>query len=250
MGGYSVLSVSLQTHGLSAWIICPYLSLSLSVPILGLLKQCSGKNPTANVGDTKYRFDPWVGKIPWRRKWQATSVSLPGKSHGQATPDQSQPSHILCNSPQSSLHPPLYLLHIRFLPPPMDFTLPLYSFLIPSCLRNSLYLLLPHHVFGVSFSEILGNSGFCHSTGFSFLLSLFPAPSSLKGSSQCMVVSPTLKASPPPQDLMLFPTLLLLLVSVMTEMQESSSWAQVFITPVHMAPFLIHTSQLSGYPEV
>ena len=29
------------------------------------------------------RFDPWVGKIPWRRKWQPTTVSLPGKSHGQ-----------------------------------------------------------------------------------------------------------------------------------------------------------------------
>ena len=28
-------------------------------------------------------FDPWVGKIPWRRKWQSTSVLLPGKSHGQ-----------------------------------------------------------------------------------------------------------------------------------------------------------------------
>ena len=27
-------------------------------------------------------FDPWVGKIPWRRKWQPTPVSLPGKSHG------------------------------------------------------------------------------------------------------------------------------------------------------------------------
>ena len=28
-------------------------------------------------------FDPWVGKIPWRRKWQPTPVLLPGKSHGQ-----------------------------------------------------------------------------------------------------------------------------------------------------------------------
>ena len=28
-------------------------------------------------------FDPLVRKIPWRRKWQSTSVSLPGKSHGQ-----------------------------------------------------------------------------------------------------------------------------------------------------------------------
>ena len=28
-------------------------------------------------------FDPWVGKIPWRRKWQSTPVFLPGESHGQ-----------------------------------------------------------------------------------------------------------------------------------------------------------------------
>ena len=28
------------------------------------------------------RFDPWVGKIPWRMIWQPTPVFLPGKSHG------------------------------------------------------------------------------------------------------------------------------------------------------------------------
>ena len=28
-------------------------------------------------------FDPWVRKIPWRRKWQSTLALLPGKSHGQ-----------------------------------------------------------------------------------------------------------------------------------------------------------------------
>ena len=27
-------------------------------------------------------FDPWVEKIPWRRKWQPTPVLLPGKFHG------------------------------------------------------------------------------------------------------------------------------------------------------------------------
>ena len=27
-------------------------------------------------------FDPWVGKVLWRRKWQSTPVLLPGKSHG------------------------------------------------------------------------------------------------------------------------------------------------------------------------
>ena len=28
-------------------------------------------------------FNPWVGKIPWRRKWQPTPVFLPGKFHGR-----------------------------------------------------------------------------------------------------------------------------------------------------------------------
>ena len=28
-------------------------------------------------------FDSWVGKIPWRRKWQSTPALLPGKSHGR-----------------------------------------------------------------------------------------------------------------------------------------------------------------------
>ena len=28
-------------------------------------------------------FDPWVGKILWRRKWQTTLVFLPGKYHVQ-----------------------------------------------------------------------------------------------------------------------------------------------------------------------
>ena len=28
-------------------------------------------------------FNLWVGKIPWRRKWQPTSVLLPGKFHRQ-----------------------------------------------------------------------------------------------------------------------------------------------------------------------
>ena len=27
--------------------------------------------------------DPWVRKIPWRRKWQLTLLFLPGKSHGE-----------------------------------------------------------------------------------------------------------------------------------------------------------------------
>ena len=29
------------------------------------------------------RFDLWMGKLPWRRKWHAPPVFLPGESHGQ-----------------------------------------------------------------------------------------------------------------------------------------------------------------------
>ena len=43
------------------------------------------KNPLASAQDIRERcgFDPWVGKIPWRRAWQPTPVFLPGESHGQ-----------------------------------------------------------------------------------------------------------------------------------------------------------------------
>ena len=35
---------------------------------------------------TRMGFHPWVGTIPWRRKWQKpTLVFLPGKSHGQTS---------------------------------------------------------------------------------------------------------------------------------------------------------------------
>ena len=39
------------------------------------------KNSSANAGRLKRcRFNPWVGKIPWRRAQQSTPVFLPGES--------------------------------------------------------------------------------------------------------------------------------------------------------------------------
>ena len=35
-----------------------------------------------------FRFDPWVRKIPWRKKWQPTSVFLLGNFHGQSMGSQ------------------------------------------------------------------------------------------------------------------------------------------------------------------
>ena len=40
------------------------------------------KNPPANAEGAGDRFDPWVGKIPWRRAWWPTPVFLPGESQG------------------------------------------------------------------------------------------------------------------------------------------------------------------------
>ena len=31
----------------------------------------------------RHKFNPWVGKIPWKKKWRPTPVFLTGKSHGQ-----------------------------------------------------------------------------------------------------------------------------------------------------------------------
>ena len=31
----------------------------------------------------RHKLNPWIGKIPWRRKWQTTPVFLPGESHRQ-----------------------------------------------------------------------------------------------------------------------------------------------------------------------
>ena len=52
-----------------------------SLHSLGLLWQLSQQR--IRLQCRRPRFSPWVGKIPWRRKWQPTLVFLPGKSHGQ-----------------------------------------------------------------------------------------------------------------------------------------------------------------------
>ena len=37
----------------------------------------------ASLVTQRLGFDPWVGKIPWRRKWQPTPLLLPRQFHGQ-----------------------------------------------------------------------------------------------------------------------------------------------------------------------
>ena len=56
---------------------------------------------------------PWIGKIPWRRKWQPIPVFLPGESHGQRSlagysprgrkeSDMPELTHYCCQLPSHS----------------------------------------------------------------------------------------------------------------------------------------------------
>ena len=47
---------------------------------LGLLWWLRGQSVCLQCG--RPGFDPWVGKTPWKKKWQPTPVLLPGESHG------------------------------------------------------------------------------------------------------------------------------------------------------------------------
>ena len=46
----------------------------------------SSKEPACQCRRCKKSgFNPWVGKIPWRRAWQPTPVFLPGESQGRGS---------------------------------------------------------------------------------------------------------------------------------------------------------------------
>ena len=64
MQGVQVWSVVRELRGLPRWIN-------------GRESTCQCKRHRRHV------FDPWVGKMPWRREWLLTPIFLPGKSHGQ-----------------------------------------------------------------------------------------------------------------------------------------------------------------------
>ena len=68
-----------KLHSSSHWLTC-----SMILSRLGFSGDASGKEPTCQSRrHRRPRFDPWVRKIPWKKKWQPTPVFLPGESHGQ-----------------------------------------------------------------------------------------------------------------------------------------------------------------------
>ena len=56
-------------------------SVIFGMTVWGFHDGSHGKESACNAG--RCRFHPWVRKIPRRREWQPTPVSLPGESHGQ-----------------------------------------------------------------------------------------------------------------------------------------------------------------------
>ena len=53
----------------------------LSSNLTSVAHSCVTWDKVLNLYVPKVLF-PWIGKIPWKRKWQPTPVFLPGKSHG------------------------------------------------------------------------------------------------------------------------------------------------------------------------
>ena len=70
----------------TAWNMCVKHSIYLACTIIsnpffiGFPGSSESKASACNMRDLG--FSPWVGKIPWRRKWQPTPAHLPGKFHG------------------------------------------------------------------------------------------------------------------------------------------------------------------------
>ena len=61
-----------------------YVCLYVSIYLQGLARWLSGKESACQCRRWKRcRFDPWLGRIPWSRKWQPTPVFLPENFPGQ-----------------------------------------------------------------------------------------------------------------------------------------------------------------------
>ena len=48
---------------------------------IDFLGGATGKEPACQCKE--HEFNPWVGKVPWRRKWQPAPIFLSGKVSGQ-----------------------------------------------------------------------------------------------------------------------------------------------------------------------
>ena len=58
-----------------------YFKINMHITLGGPPSWHSGKESTCQCRE--HAFNPWVGKVPWRREWPPTPVFVLGESHGQ-----------------------------------------------------------------------------------------------------------------------------------------------------------------------
>ena len=84
-------NIQVQGKGNHLNILISHINTWLSHMIFGLVYSwykgfangAEVKNPLQCRSHRRCGFNPWVGKVPWRRKWQPTPVFLLGESHEQ-----------------------------------------------------------------------------------------------------------------------------------------------------------------------
>ena len=66
---------------------------------------------SASLQCGRLRFDPWVGKIPWRREWLPTPVFLPGEFHGKRSLASYSPWGCKETQPSDLTHKPFCIFN-------------------------------------------------------------------------------------------------------------------------------------------
>ena len=74
-----MLVLCVAVHGIHITTLASGVDLIVPYLYTGFPDGASGKESACQCRRYKrHRFDPWVRKIPWRRKWKPTPVFLPG----------------------------------------------------------------------------------------------------------------------------------------------------------------------------
>ena len=103
---------------------------------MGFPRGSDGKESACNSGEPG--FNPWIGKIPWRREWQPTLIFLPGESHGQRSLSgcSSYSGKELDTAEATNTH----VRHVAFLEHPASFSFLCVSLVIqPLCFEYLLH---------------------------------------------------------------------------------------------------------------
>ena len=80
------LEITMTKDPYSSIVVCLFVFKGYIYLFWGFLDGSAGKESACNAGDLVSGFNPWVGKIPWRREKLPTPVFWPGEFHGLKSP--------------------------------------------------------------------------------------------------------------------------------------------------------------------